>query len=976
MSLSEYKKKRSFNNTPEPEGKTRKTGTSLKFVIQKHQASSLHYDFRLEMEGVLKSWAVPKGPSLNPSDKRLAMMVEDHPYEYRTFEGIIPKGNYGAGTVIVWDDGTYEPIDKAGNKITEKELLKQLKAGNFHIIMKGKKIRGEYTLVHLKRDNMENGWLLIKIKDGYANEKDITKEDKSIQSGMTLEQVAKNSNRKWISNKKSSGGTKKPSSPSVEKNTVQEADQKSAAKSSTKKNPSKAVSLKNIGKKSARLTNVKPMLATLTNEAFDDANWVYEIKFDGYRAIADINNGKVTLHSRNLLSFNTKFKPIVEALEELDLNAIIDGEIIALNEDGKIDFQQLQAYQKTGEGTLVFYVFDILWLDGNDLRELTLLERKEILKQVLPDHDSIRYSDHVEGDGKKFYELAEKEGLEGIMAKRADSNYITNNRSSSWLKIKTSKRQEAIICGFTKGRGSRKYFGSLVLGIMDGKELKYIGQTGSGFDESLLSDIHKKLKKLVTDECPFKTKPKTPQPATWVKPQMICEVKFQEWTREGSMRHPIFMGIRNDKKPGEVSREKVVPLKEAKSKSENDKEMKTDQKKTTKSATDSDTSKKVTAAKEKTPVKASVKKSAPKNTAAKNSKAKKEVKVGAKTSPKKSSSKTTASQNVENKRTKRSSSKDLSEQPLLFDENLKKQELDLDGKLITFTNLSKIYWKKENISKGDMLNYYDRISGFMLPYMMDRPQSLNRNPDGVGGKGFYMKNVEGKVPDWVVKHDYLSESDGETKQYFVCKDRASLLYMANMGCIEMNPWHSRIQSPDNPDWCIIDLDPGKISFEKVIEAANVVKEVLDALEVPSYPKTSGSTGIHIYIPLGAKFSYDQSRQLAELIVTLVHDQIPKFTSLERSPAKRPTKIYLDYLQNRQIQTIAAPYSLRPKPGATVSTPLFWEEVKSGLKMSDFHIHNIFDRLKETGDIFGGVLGEGIDMEATLEKAMKFLESKK
>ncbi|MGZ5254770.1 MAG: DNA polymerase ligase N-terminal domain-containing protein, partial [Flavitalea sp.] len=455
MSLSEYKKKRSFDNTPEPEGKTRKTGSSLKFVIQKHQASSLHYDFRLEMEGVLKSWAVPKGPSLNPADKRLAMMVEDHPYDYRTFEGIIPEGNYGAGTVIVWDEGTYEPIDKAGNKITEKELLNQLKAGNFHIIMKGQKIRGEYTLVHLKRDNMENGWLLIKIKDDYASKTDITKNDKSIQSGMTLEQVAKNSDRKWISNKKSSGSGS--ASTTTKKNAT---SAKSSSKATVSKTGSKlkdAVESENInsknklpaitaGKKTARLANVKPMLATLTNEAFDDANWVYEIKFDGYRTIADINKGKVTIHSRNLLSFNTKFKPIVEALESLELNAIVDGEIIALNEEGKIDFQQLQAYQKTGEGTLVFYVFDILWLDGRDLRELTLLERKEILKQVLPDHDSIRYSDHVEADGKKFYELAEKEGLEGIMAKRADSNYITNNRSSSWLKIKTSRRQEAIIC--------------------------------------------------------------------------------------------------------------------------------------------------------------------------------------------------------------------------------------------------------------------------------------------------------------------------------------------------------------------------------------------------------------------------------------------------------------------------------------------------------------------------------------------------
>ena len=326
--------------------------------------------------------------------------------------------------------------------------------------------------------------------------------------------------------------------------------------------------------------------------------------------------------------------------------------------------------------------------------------------------------------------------------------------------------------------------------------------------------------------------------------------------------------------------------------------MKTDQKKTTKSAADSDSSKKVSAAKKKTPVKASVKSSVKSSVktpvkASVKSSVKASVKSPVKASVKKSSPKKAASKNVEKTRSQKTSGKDLSKQPLLFDENSKKQEIELDGKLITFTNLSKIYWKKENISKGDMLNYYDRISEFMLPYMKDRPQSLNRNPDGVGGKGFYMKNVEGKVPDWVVKHDYVSESDGETKQYFVCTDRASLIYMANLGCIEMNPWHSRIQSPDNPDWCVIDLDPGKISFEKVIEAANVVKEVLDALDVPSYPKTSGSTGIHIYIPLGAKFSYDQSRQLAELIVTLVHDQIPKFTSLERSPAKRPTKIYLD-----------------------------------------------------------------------------------
>jgi bifunctional non-homologous end joining protein LigD len=873
MSLSEYKKKRSFNETPEPEGKVHKATSTLRFVVQKHAASHLHYDFRLEMEGVLKSWAVPKGPSMNPKDKRLAMMVEDHPFEYRTFEGIIPAGNYGAGTVIVWDEGTYQPVDKSGKKISEKELLHQLHKGNFHFIMKGKKLRGEFTLVHIQRDNMENGWLLMKIKDDYASTEDITKKDKSVQSNMTLEQVAKNSDRKWISNRKSKDGKSKISDQEVQDVAqVEEIDTKAL--------------INKKGTKASRPTKVKPMLATLTDGPFDDPEWVYEIKFDGYRAIADLNKGKADLYSRNLLSFNTKFKPIFEALQNWKVNAVVDGEIIALNDKGKIDFQQLQAFQKTGEGTLIYYVFDILWLDGKDLRELPLLERKEILQQIMPENEAIRYSDHVEEKGTEFFKLAEEEGLEGIMAKRSDSTYLANNRSSSWLKIKTSMRQEAIICGFTKGRGSRKYFGSLVLGIYENKELKFIGQTGSGFDEKLLSSIYKELEKRIIDECPFKTKPKTTQPATWIKPELICEVKFQEWTREGSMRHPIFQGIREDKKAKEVGREEV----------------------------------------------------------------KKQQEVPGQV-------------------------KELNAS-LLFDESAKKQEIEMDGKLITFTNLSKLYWKKENISKGDMLNYYNRICDFMLPYMKDRPQSLNRTPDGVGGKSFYQKNVEGKVPDWVVTHEYVSDSDGEAKQFYVCTDRASLLYIANMGCIEMNPWNSRVQSPDNPDWCVIDLDPGKISFEKVIEAANVVKEVLDALEIPSYPKTSGSTGIHIYIPLGAKYTYDQSRQLAELVVTLVHDQIPKFTSLERSPAKRPTKIYLDYLQNRQIQTIAAPYSLRPKPGATVSTPLHWEEVKKGLKIADFNIHNIFDRLKETGDIFTPVLGEGIDMQATLEKAAGFLSDKK
>ena len=914
MGLTAYKKKRSFDKTPEPSGKKHKGSATLRFVIQKHHASRLHYDFRLEMEGVLKSWAVPKGPSLNPRDKRLAMMVEDHPYEYRTFEGIIPEGNYGAGTVIIWDEGTYTALEKKPGQSDEEALLEQLDSGNIKLDMKGKKIKGGFALVKSKSADEDNAWLLIKKKDKYVSEEDITLKDKSVVSGKTLEKVASTSNNEWISNRSSKTASKKKVKKPV---STKDPETPPSTGNTTPLSKKEILQLLKGATKGTMPTSVKPMLASLTDHAFDNPDWIFELKWDGYRAIAEINKGKVSLYSRNLITFNAKFKPIVSELETLPYNMVLDGEIVALNEEGKVDFQQLQAWQKTGEGHLQMYIFDILWMEGYDLTGLPLIKRKEILKNILPDHPVIRYSDHIIGSGNDFFELAEKEGVEGIMAKDKNSTYISSKRTSSWLKVKTNKRQEAIICGYTKGRGGRKYFGSLVLGIYEKGKLRYIGQTGSGFNDKTLADLHAQLKKIETAKSPFEVKPKTTMPVTWVKPELLCEVKFQEWTREGSMRHPIFMGTREDKKPKEITREKEIPVEE---------------------------------------IVGSEHSSATKNEVADNGIGKE------KNSVKKATSKKPAKAGKKIKIPEKGR----------FDTTLKKQDLRIDGKTITFTNPGKIYWKKEKITKGDMLNYYDRVSSYILPYMKDRPQSLNRHPDGVGGKSFYQKNVKGKVPDWVETYEYTSESDGEKKEFFVCTDEASLLYIANLGCIELNPWHSRIASADYPDWCVIDLDPGNISFEKVIEAALVVKEVLDALGVPSYPKTSGSTGIHIYIPLGAQYTYDQSRQLAELVVTLVHDRIPAFTSLERSPARRKTKIYLDYLQNRAIQTIAAPYSLRPKPGATVSTPLYWEEVKRGLKIADFTIFNITDRLKETGDIFTPVLGKGIDLEKTLLKAGDYL----
>lgn len=872
MGLTEYKKKRSFNKTPEPKGKQKATKGALQFVVQKHAATRLHYDFRLELKGVLKSWAVPKGPSMNPEDKRLAMMVEDHPYEYKDFEGIIPPGNYGAGTVIVWDEGTYEPYlpVEGTTKDIERELLRELHKGDLKVVLHGKKLKGAFALVHIKSKE-ENAWLLIKKKDKFAKETDITKKSKSVVSGMKLEQVAKKSKNEWVSNHKSSTASKSAKPAKSPKSTV---------------------------KKKPPPIGITPMLATLTDKPFDDDNWLFEIKWDGYRALAFKEKRKIELLSRKNLSFNKKFAPVAEALKEIDADVVLDGEIVSVNDKGKGEFQLLQQWQKTGKGQLLYYVFDILWLNGENLTELPLTERKEILQDILPDNDIIRYSDHIQGKGKDFYEEAVRQGLEGIMAKKADSTYSPDIRTRQWLKVKTHQQQEAIICGFTEPRKSRKYFGALVLGVYEKGELKYAGHTGTGFTEKLQADLYKKLKPLITKETPFAKKPKTNMPCTWVKPKLVCEIKFGEWTQENIMRIPVFLGLREDKNPREVTKEKPVAIKKAKTK-------------------------------------------------------KKVAHKGAKT---------------------RSKSRALApSRKTLLNDKEKKQVLTIDGKELTFTNLDKLYWPKEKIAKRAVIDYYHQVAKYMLPYLVDRPQSLNRNPDGITKPGFYQKDVTDKAPDWAVTHPYTTESDGKKKQYFVCTDEASLLYMANLGCIEINPWLSTIHNPDNPDWCVIDLDPGKISFEKVIETALVVKQVTDDLDIKSYCKTSGSTGLHIYIPLGAKYSYDQSRQLAELLVTMVNQEIPSFTSLERSPAKRKTKIYLDYLQNRTVQTIAAPYSLRPKPGATASAPLHWDEVKKGLSMQDFTIDNMLDRIKDVGDIWKPVMGAGINLEKVLNKISKIVE---
>lgn len=841
MSLSKYNQKRNFEQTQEPKGKKGKSENELIFVVQKHAASHLHYDFRLELNGALLSWAVPKGPSMDSEVKRLAMMVEDHPYHYKDFEGSIPEGNYGAGHVIVWDNGTYTPAEKTASP--EKTLKDHLDTGRLSFILNGKKLKGEFSLVKLK-GKQENAWLLIKKKDEFATEADILEQNKSVISNKTLEQLEKKS-------------------------------EKVTEIATTEKKKTAKI----VDSKPEKADFVKPMLANSTDKPFDNPDWIFENKFDGYRTIAVINTEQVQLWSRNHLSFNTSFETLIPELKKINHTVVLDGEVVVEDSKEKASFQLLQNYIKTRKGNLKYYVFDILNLDGHSTVKLNLLERKELLKIVIDQQklSNVFYSEHTVGNGIEQFDKAIKNQTEGIMAKKADSNYLVDKRSNDWLKIKIIQQEEAIIIGFTEPKNSRNHFGALLLGQYNGKKLQFIGKCGTGFDDETLKELYETLQPYVTSQSPLSEKLALRDTIQWLEPKLVCLVKFSEWTNDLHLRHPVYLGLRIDKKATEVL---------------------------------------LTATNKKT-------------TPSKN-------KVMAQT--------------VETKEANRANDYDL---------KIGKTTLHL-------TNQNKIYFPKEAITKGDVVQYYKEVSDLILPYLKNRPQSMNRFPNGISGPGFYQKDVDvDKIPSWLQTEKVYSESNDTYLDYLICNDKQTLLYMANLGCIEINPWNSTIKSPENPDWLVIDIDPEKDNFQEVVQTALTVKEVMDELESDCFCKTSGATGLHVYIPLGAKYNYDQIKILAELLAVEIQRRLPEITSLERSIKKRNHKIYVDYLQNRRGQTLAAPYSVRPVPGATVSTPLEWSEVNTKLSPSQFHIKNALQRFEKKGDLWKPVLGKGINIKNIL-----------
>ena len=632
------------------------------------------------------------------------------------------------------------------------------------------------------------------------------------------------------------------------------------------------------------------MLAKETEDPFDDKNWLFEIKWDGYRAITEKNKNDIALYSRNGLTFEYTYPLVVEQLKRIEEDAVLDGEIVVLDDDGHPSFQFLQHYSENTNRPIQYYIFDLLSLNGHDTTGLTLVERKELLQQIIPKNEVIKYSDHIFEKGKAFFKVSTDRDLEGVIAKKINSKYYPGQRTTEWLKIKNHKTQEAIIAGYTQPAGSRKYLGALILASNDDDKLTYIGHTGTGFNQQSLKEMYEMLQPLVQEESPFNEKIKTNMPVTWVKPEIICEVKYSEITNDGKLRHPVFLHLREDKNLNEVTMANSKPEKKPNTKKAFAKEEKVSMKK-------------------------------------------------------------------------------------IKDTNDKKESHD---KTFTFgkaklkvTHPDKIYFPEDGVTKGDVIDYYISISDYILPYLKGRPESLLRNPNGIHQKGFFHKDAAGDAPGFVKSQRVHSESNNKEIEYIVCDNQATLTYLNNLGCIEINPWHSTVNALDKPDYLIIDIDPSdKNTFEQVIEAANVIKQVLDKAGAPAFCKTSGASGMHIYVPTGKKYSYEQVKDFTYLVCMFANHELKDFTTLERNLQKRGNKhIYLDYLQNRRGQTISSVYSLRPKTGATVSTPLLWTEVKSGLSPKEFTIHNTLKRIKKTGDIFNGILGKGID----LKKCIKNLE---
>ena len=821
--LASYRRKRSAGSTPEPfadqGARPTAVGSRPSFVVQQHQATRLHWDFRLEIDGVLRSWAVPKGPSPNPQDKRFAALVEDHPLDYADFEGRIPDGNYGAGYVIVWDCGTYVELLPFETGFEEGKLLFELY---------GHKLRGRWTLVRMKSNRGAAGgqgagkeWLLIKERDQWARA--AAPDDDSVYSGLTLKDMPdpRRLSRRFARRL----------------NSIEPRPPKSGA------------------------FEVEPMLAR-PGEAFDRAGWIFEIKYDGYRLLIEKSDGEVSLRSRNGKDLTASFPEIARTAERLPYaQFVIDGEAVVLDERGVPNFSLLQRRGRAATGIAtartaldlpaVHYAFDLPQALERDLRDLPLVKRKALLRTILPSAGPIRYSDHVDQFGINAYHSMRKLGIEGVVGKRADSPY-RSGRSHDWIKVRGVRTGDFVIAGWAPNKSNARDIGALALAEYRDDRLTFCGRLGSGLSGTARETLMYRLQALGEGNALDGD-----SEIRWVRPTLVCEAAYKEYTRDGRLRQPSFQRLRDDKPPRECISGYDDP-----------------------------------------------------NPVGMQPAARREVVV---------------------------------------------------------TNPDKVFFPEKGLTKDDLVRYYEGIADWMLPYLRNRPLVLTRFPDGIHGKSFYQRDAPDFVPEWVKRTSLWTQTEERDINYFMVDDASALKYLANMGAIPVHVWHSRIDSLERPDWCVLDLDPKEAPFADVIQVAREIRDLLEEIDLPGYLKTSGASGLHILLPMARHLTHDQSRSFAELLARIVVARRPDICTVVRAVRKRSSKVYIDYMQNRHGQLIVAPFSARAEAAASVSMPIKWSELNGRLKNSNYHIENALRRLKRVGDPMRDLLAGEPDLERALSR---------
>jgi bifunctional non-homologous end joining protein LigD len=867
--LAEYRKKRHFDKTAEPAGSP-EPSSQKRFVIQKHAATRLHYDLRLEVDGVMKSWAVPKGPSLNPADKRLAVHVEDHPLEYRKFEGVIPKGQYGGGEVIIWDQGTYElegPLDADA----------QMARGDLKFILHGKKVRGSFVLVQIKSSKEKKEWLLIKHKDQFVDPLwNADDHGESVVSGRNLEDL-------------------RLGRPAREPAETKKLDSLPGAR------------------RAPMPRGVALTLALLSDEPFSSPDWLFEVKWDGVRGLAYLSNGEVSVRSRTGREIAPEYPEVRELAHQLDASeAIVDGEIVALDENGRSNFQKLQNRSGVRNPSRTL---DLLYCDGYDLRKTPLEQRKELLQTILRPNSHIRYSEHEVEKGKELYEAARQQGLEGIIGKKRDSVYA-GQRTSLWLKFKIVNELDALVCGWTAPRRSREFFGALVLGLYNGKRLEFIGSVGTGFDHDAQKTIYDQMKKLRQPDSPLSEVPKLKEAIEWVEPRLVARVKYGNWTDGNRLRAPVFLLLRDDLSPEECTVEAGRP---------NEVQRVEDNSPRTKQPNEDTVEwparKFKTIASQQKP--ARVIDSRGRNTALATTAKSGDVVV---------------TKNIE-EAIRKGSSEGLN--------------IEVDGRMLRLTHLNKIYFPESGIRKRDLLAYYFRTGHLMLPFLKDRPMVLRRFPNGIQEKAFFQKEAPDSIPEWLDRAIVHSEERGGDMPYVMANDLAALLYLTNLGCIDHNPWSSRSETQGTPDYVFFDLDPTPgTPFTTVLQIARTIQAILQFIRLNCFLKTSGASGFHIFVPLKPEYTYEQTRVFAELVGRMASEELPGLITFERIVHKRPRgKVLMDALQNARGKPLATVYSVRAYPLAPVSTPVTAAELKKDFSPEQWNLNTLERRLKDVGDLW-------------------------